>query len=257
VGTTTMNLTINNSTFTNLNAASIDIVQGGTANVTFNVTNNALSGNSQGNLINIYRAGSSLAGYLLKGKVLNNTIGDPNNAATIGSLAGSGIAVSSLGQGTTTVKVDGNNVSHVTQHGIYVGLQENNSGTNTVNATVTNNQVSNYNLATVGFHGIMVQSGTTGAPGPDDRGSLCAAISGNTSVDGPNAPASNHAIRVRQRYLTTFLLPGYAGVNNDDTAVANFIKNNNSVTGYTVSATDNVAGGGGGFVAGSACPQPQ
>jgi hypothetical protein len=249
VGSSAMNITINNSTFTSLNAASIDIAQGGSANVTFNVTSNTLTGNTQGNLINIYRAGSSIPASTLKGKILNNTLGDPNNSSVVGSAAGSGIAVSSLGSGTTTVQVDNNRVSRVTQHGIYVSLQENSSGFNTVNATVSNNRISNYNSAEAGFHGIMVQSGTTGAPpdGTDDKGTICAAISGNTSIDGPDTPYSNHAIRVRQRYLTAFRMPGYTGANNDDTAVVNFIKGNNTVTGYTVSATNNVAGGGGGF----------
>jgi uncharacterized repeat protein (TIGR01451 family) len=258
VGTTAMNITINNSTFTSLNAASIDIIQGGSANVFFNVTNNTLTGNTQGNLINIFRAGSSSSTSTLKGKILSNTLGNPGNSSVVGSAAGSGIAVSSLGSGTTTVQVDNNSVSHVTQHGIYVSLQENNGVTNSVNATLTNNRISNYNFATVGFHGIMVQSGTTGA----DTGTLCASITGNTSVNGPNfglgypEEDSNHAMRVRQRYLTTFRMPGYPGANNDNAAAVSFIRGNNTATTDWVSATNNVAGGGGGFLYTSSCPLP-
>ncbi len=65
----------------------------------------------------------------------------------------------------------------------------------------------------------------------------------------------NVDVRLRQRQNTTIRLPGYAGANNDNTAVQNFVAANNSA-GTSVLAQNNVgSGGGGGFTgAGTTCP---
>jgi hypothetical protein len=62
-------------------------------------------------------------------------------------------------------------------------------------------------------------------------------------------------IRLRQRFLTTFRLPGYGGGQADTAAVVAFVQNNN--TGVeTGSAIANFPAGGSGFVGGAACAQP-
>jgi hypothetical protein len=79
----------------------------------------------------------------------------------------------------------------------------------------------------------------------------CLAVTGNTVINGGLATAD---VRLRQRFNTRVSLPGYAGANNDTTAVNAFVSGNNG--GAEVTSVHNVGGGGLGFVGGAACPTP-
>jgi hypothetical protein len=177
------------------------------------------------------------------GTVSNNIIGTAGDVDS-GSESGTGISVISNGAGLTTVAVTGNQVfQYANPYGILVNNKE---GSTSMNATVTGNTVAN--PGTFAINGIRVDAGATAG----DSGTLCAAVSGN-SVAG-SGPGADTDIRLRQRFNTTIRLPGYAGANNDTTAVNTFVAGNNA--GADVSSAHNVGGGGGGFVGGAACPTP-
>ena len=81
---------------------------------------------------------------------------------------------------------------------------------------------------------------------PASAGALANSITGS----GANAGTD---FRLRQRQSTTVRLPGYAGANNDNTAVVTFVQGNNG--GASGLASNTVGSGGGGFVGGGGtCP---
>jgi hypothetical protein len=152
--------------------------------------------------------------------------------------------VISNGAGVTTVSVTGNQVyQYANPYGILINMKEGASGG--MNATVTGNTVAN--PGSFAINGIRVDAGATAG----DSGTLCAAVTGNT-VAG-SGPGADTDIRLRQRFGTTIRLPGYAGANNDSSAVNSFVVGNNA--GSDVSSAHNV-GVGGGFVGGAACSTP-
>ena len=100
-----------------------------------------------------------------------------------------------------------------------------------------------------------------------DNSILCADIGGGTaalrntvthSLGGSLGAGGD--LRVRQRFITTVRLPGYGGANNDDAAVVTYLTGRNTLVNVPqATATNNVAGGGSGFVntvSGSPCTQP-
>jgi len=97
---------------------------------------------------------------------------------------------------------------------------------------------------TLGLNGIRFDAGATAGP-PNDDGVLCAGVTGNDVTGTGVAGAAD--IRLRQRFGTTIRVPGYTGANNNDAAVESFVQANNTGS-PVVDATNNVAGGGGGFL---------
>jgi hypothetical protein len=159
-------------------------------------------------------------------------------------LQGDGINVVSNGAGISTVRISGNLIR---QYSNLAGIDlAQRSGNGSLFATITGNTVSD--PGTFASNGILVQAGAGGT----DNGTVCANVTGN-SITGSGAGGGTD-FRFRQRILTTFRVPGYAGANNDNAAVVAFVSGNNG--GASGSATNNVAGGGAGFVGGSACPLP-
>jgi hypothetical protein len=114
-------------------------------------------------------------------------------------------------------------------------------GSNTLNATITNNVVTLTDPLSA--DGIRVDAGSISS----DTTTICADITGNTST----TIAGVFGIRVRQRFVgTTFRLEDYAGSATDDAAVASFLSANNN--GATTSADH----GGAGFLTIADCPTP-
>ena len=272
-GAANMTVSVTGSTFTNNRGdhfqAATTTTATGNVNVTF--SNNTLTG-AAGNLgagVTISTAGSSVTNYTisnnniqnavssaitvnlvsstsaarLAGTISTNTIGTPTLTDS-GSLQGDGINVVSNGAGISTVRISGNLIR---QYSNLAGIDlAQRSGNGSLFATITGNTVSD--PGTFASNGILVQAGAGGT----DSGTVCANVTGN-SITGSGASGGTD-FRFRQRILTTFRVPGYAGANNDNAAVVAFVSGNNG--GASGSATNNVAGGGAGFVGGSACPLP-
>jgi len=187
----------------------------------------------------------------MTGTISGNTIGT-SGTATSGSESSNTVTISARGLGTATIAVTDNQIFEWgNQHAISLLTAE---GSGTLNATVTGNTAHATQPNALLINGIRVDAGATAT----DASLLCAVITGN-DVTGEGANA-NDDIRLRQRFGTTIRLPGYAGANNDTAAVNAFVAANNDPPGATpaptVSSAQNVAGGGGGFVGGSACPLP-
>ncbi len=240
---------LNNTVGTNLGAG-LTLNPGGTANVTFNISNNGTAVDPfSGAFVSAITINSS-NDSTMSGTINNNVIGA---AAVVdsGSFSGDGITVFANNTSDITVAITNNQINQYSNlAGINIHVRDGASGT--INATITGNTISN--PGTFASHGIFAQAGSV----TGDNGSLCLDIGGAgalaNTIGGSGANGGTD-FRVRQRILTTVRLPGYGGANNDDAAVVVFIqgRNNGAETG---SATNNVAGGGGGFVGGAACTQP-
>lgn len=185
------------------------------------------------------------------GRIANNVIGVAG-VANSGSAQGSGISLISVGGGSHTVAVTGNQVRQYNNSGILLQVGDAASGgTGALNATVSSNVVTQPGTVVAVKNGIHLNAGTSAG----DAHPVCLDLSGNTLTGSGSGGASGTDVRLRQRFLTTVRLPGYAGANDDNAAVVAFVQASNagSPTGL---AQNTVATGGGGFVGGAACPQP-
>ncbi|HEY2322159.1 MAG TPA: tandem-95 repeat protein [Thermoanaerobaculia bacterium] len=279
----TMNVTIQNSTFTGAagdifqmdlhgtvasdlvftgNAVSNNhpaIVSGGggvtldtggpSDNVTFtyNISSNTFSGAS-GTALGIVK-GSGTGTF--SGTINGNTIG-VSGVPNSGSQAGSAIFVSLIGGGSTTAHITNNQIFQYNNFGIALQIGSNSSGgIGGMNATITGNTIAQPGTSGFSMNGINLNAGTSSG----DANFICASIGGagalGNSITGSGANGGQD-FRLRQRNATTVRLPGYAGANNDTAAVVTFVQSQNGGS-PTGSATVAVPPGGG-FVGGAACP---
>jgi hypothetical protein len=189
------------------------------------------------------------------GQITNNTIGVAS-VANSGSAQGSGIVADVLGGGTHTVTISGNQVVQWTNYGILLaaGSTLAGGGQGRLVATVQGNTVSTPSPASAAAlfptSGFRLNSGTT----TGDNHNVCLTLGGAGALANALTGAGTNGgadVRLFQRFLTTVALTGYAGANNDNTAVSNFVKANNGGT-PTVVASNTVSTGGGGYV--GVCP---
>jgi hypothetical protein len=197
------------------------------------------------------------------GTFANNTIGVAG-VANSGSAEGSALKLQTVGQGTMTWNVTGNQIHGYNNNGIEVeagGGATAQSGA--LNTTITGNTIdqpgNTAGTATIPKNGIHLNIGTV----PGDTYQACAAIGGagglanslaNSGADGVPALGGGQDVRLRQRQSTTVRLPGYAGAPTDTTAVQNFVAANNPAGGPSVIASVNAPPGGGFTGAGVSCP---
>lgn len=197
-------------------------------------------------------------GSHMQGTIENNQIGQ-SGVDNSGSAVGSGIFASHHGPGVTTHRVQNNSIRQVSGQTagfirFIVGDAAGFGGSGTINATVTGNDIQETGggAAVTAHMGIMFSHGVT--TGDADVG--CYQVSGNTIS---NATTQTDRIRMNERFLGVARWPGYTGANNDNVAVAAFIKANNPAVD-AVLVSNNVTAGGGGHTdtipAGSACAQP-
>jgi VCBS repeat-containing protein len=224
---------------------------------TYDILNNGtvgspLVGNNSGGAIHVNK-GSGTGAF--SGTISGNVIGNPAVNGS-GSLNASGIDVEAHGAGGSHTTVISNNlVRQFHNDGILILAGE---GSAALNATVTGNTVSNPDASIASLHGIHFNIGTL----PTDNMTACLDVKNNTltnaGADGTGGTPANGGVdlRIRQRQLTTVRLPGYAGANNDNAAVQNFLSVTNSNALTTIAASNTVAGGGGGYIGGAACAQP-
>jgi hypothetical protein len=289
-GTATIKVTVNNSTFTSARGDLLQYVDngsgsgqdlvitnsnfsnnhpaiatgGGGLTITSGTNNNlplTITGNTFRNavgpaLLVVKPTGTGT----LSGTISNNTIG-LSGVANTGSAEGSALKVQSVGQGAVTVAITNNTIQQYNNFGIEVlagGGAVAQSGT--INATITGNTVrqpgTTAGTAGIPKNGVHLNIGTV----PGDTFAACAAITGNTlfgsGADAVPPVGADYDFRLRQRQATTIRLPGYAGANNDNTAVTNFVAANNPLTGTPTGLVANTVPTGGGYVGGAACPTP-
>ncbi|HET6230563.1 MAG TPA: Ig-like domain-containing protein [Longimicrobiaceae bacterium] len=185
------------------------------------------------------------------GTISGNTVGVAG-LANSGSAQGSGLSLASVGGGVHTVLVANNQIRQYNNQGVLVQIGDAASGGNgTLNATLAGNTIAEPGSAPTIKNGVNLNAGTS----TGDQHGVCLAMSGNTLTGSGSGGAAGTDFRLRQRFLTTVVLPGYAGANNDNAAVVAFEQANNPGA-PTGSAANAVSTGGGGFVGGAACPQP-
>ena len=224
-------------TFQNNNVGA-NIAHNGAGSLAFDVFNSSFSAPTLAGAASPINLNKATAGTgTMSGTVSGNTITNANSAS------GPGIRVNGNGVGgTLTTLIQSNNISQVANRGIEVIARD---GSNTLNATITNNVVTLTDPLSA--DGIRVDAGTIST----DTTTICADITGNTST----TVAGVFGVRVRQRFGppdpgTTFRLEDYAGLPTDDAAVAAFLSANNN--GATTSADH----GGAGFGTIVDCPTP-
>ena len=216
--------------------------------MTYDISNNTITGAIL-SAINV-DLGTSAASSSMSGTVTNNIIGGATTLS--GSAQAAGIAIDAHGNGTHSVRVQGNTIQHVYDRGIAVLATD---GSGVANLNIFGNTVSAVEGA-FGQQGLYIQAGAANPNvfGVNDSHTVCAAIGGAGSNKNTltHAPADIDDFRIRQRFGTTIRLPGYAGGTTDTAAVKAFILGNNTAATGSA-ATD---GAGGGYVGGAACSTP-
>ena len=285
-GTTNATVSVTGSTFTNNNGLSFDFVTdsaaSGTNSVTFsdNTISSNIANNGAGVQIapegttttaitvdgnNIQGVGDDAIGIddgvitqtsdaTLTGTVSGNTVGSPTVAGS-GSSGGNDIGIYAEGTGTETLEITSNKLyQYANTAGIYAINRE---GHPTTNLTITGNTIAD--PVSTALWGLEIQAGAESSP-TVDSGKVCAAITGNSMTGSAPTPANGGLsdFELDQMFGTTIELPGYTGANNNDDAVVSFVQGQNTPSGGTApsgTVTNNVSGGGGGFINGS-CPTP-
>ncbi len=261
-GTSSGSLTLSGSTFNDTHPA---IATGGggvsintSASTTFAIEFNTFRGAVGPGVLIVKLLGSSTQA----GTFQNNAIG-VSGVANSGSAEGSALKLQNVGGGTDSWTVSNNQIYGYNNFGIEVeagGGASAQSGA--INTTITGNTIAEpgntVGTLAIPKNGVHLNIGTV----PGDTFQACANISGNTldqsGADGVPPTGQVNDVRLRQRQGTTIRLPGYAGPNNDNTAVQTYVDSLNAGT-VTVLAQNTVGGippnNGGGFVGGAAaCP---
>ncbi|HEX8723304.1 MAG TPA: hypothetical protein VF736_21985 [Pyrinomonadaceae bacterium] len=199
------------------------------------------------------------------GKIRNNTFG-VSGVAGSASVDASAVEIRTVGRAAQTVLIDSNQIFEYGGNGVLVQAGNISAGGTTgtvgdINATVTNNTVSTANDAGSTQNGIHANLGTNASPSPDTT-FMCVNIQNNNapnssddlSIVTPGTLNGNDYL-VRQRQATTMRLPGYGGSTTDTAAVETYIKGRN-VNGASSTVAVATPSGGGGYVGGAACVQP-
>lgn len=204
-------------------------------------------------LLIVFQTGNGSA----TGKIRNNVFG----VAAIdqsGAREASDIEIRTVGRAAQTTVIDSNQTYQYGNNGIYIQMGDmsvvGTGGTvGALNATISNNIVSNFSSNPATRAGIHVNLGTT----TNDSYQACVDIFNNNAPNsGSTDTSAGSDFIVRQRQLTTMRLPNYGGTSSDVAAVAAYIKarNTNGASSSVFAATPS---GGGGYTGGAgSCTQP-
>ncbi|HEY2090521.1 MAG TPA: putative Ig domain-containing protein [Thermoanaerobaculia bacterium] len=226
-----------------------------TGNLTYNIQNNTIHSGAQtitGGDITVAHFGTGT----FSGTIDSNIIGS-SGVSNSGSAQGNGITVDHYGGGTDTVHVTSNTVRRYNGSGINIDVGDAEyGGQGTVNLTVTGNTVAEPEAANA-LHGMYLNWGLESTP-VNDAMSICATIGGagalkNTLTGSGVAANGGLDLYSHQRFHVTTRYPGYAGANNDNTAVGTFLSGQNTMSA-NFAVSNNVSAGGGGYVGGAPCP---
>ncbi len=216
------------------------------ADLTFNITNNATITGHSSNAIQLLAASTGTGSSQINGTISGNTIG--NGTAGSGSDFMYGIALDLRGSQDAVIKVNNNTARNTELNGIWVAAAE---PCGTINGkldlTLTNNSVTDIDntagIPTV--YGVLVES--------DQNAVVCLDIAGNNST---GVGGAEH-FRVRQRDTSVFKMERLTlGLITNSATVETFVAGQNDV-GSSADAT--LVGGLYGFtgVADGTCREPQ
>jgi hypothetical protein len=220
-----------------------------TGTSTFNISNNVITGAVPAPItVNVVSTTSTASG-LLSGTISGNQLGQAGSANS-GSSTSDGMSVIVNGAATINATITNNQIRQFNNIGMQFIKRD---GAGNMNLTVTGNTVAEP-VSPNALQGILVTSGATSGP-PADSGTVCADIGGAglaNTVTGPNF--GGDLIRVRQRFSTFVRLPGYGGGAADTAAVATYLIGRNTITNEApnakASATTQAPGS---FLGGAAC----
>jgi uncharacterized repeat protein (TIGR01451 family) len=264
-GTSVTDFVFTNNTMTNNHSNQVSgsmgvtLSSGGSAGSfsptnTFNISNNRINNNSPNNAsgvaISVGKGGISATGSFT-GTISNNVIGTAG-VANSGSAQGSGIVVDIVGGGSMNATITNNTIRQFSNNGILVqsGGTTAGGGQGYLTAVIQGNTIaepSPLSQASVfPTNGIRAVLGTN----LGDTSKNCITIGGSTAAqkNTVNGTGTNGAqdLRLFQRFTTILGVPGYAGVNNDNTAMQNFLISQN-LTNPTALASNNTGAGGPGY----------
>ncbi len=217
--------------------------------IRYDISSNNLTGTVQGGAIHVTAGGPGTGTYT--GQITNNIIGAAGVNGS-GASQSDGIIVEQNGSGAHTVAITGNNVRQYFQVGIHTNVTT--PGTNgTMDATITNNTVTEHATTASTQPGAFLNSGNTSGP-PPSANAVCYDLRNNTlGGAGTNNGLGSDDFRVRQRFSTTVRLPGASAANLASTAtILAFLQAQN--TGVETGSVTNQAPGS--FVGGAACASP-
>lgn len=292
----TMNVTVQNGTFTSARGDLIQVNNNSNGSFSLAFTGNTLSNNhggiaTGGGGVSLFAGATSTDTFVVQNNTFRDAVGPavlivkPTGVGSLdltfqgntigqaatpnsGSLEGSALKIQSVGQGAIDALISGNTIRWYNNFGIELltgGGATAQSGA--LNATITGNLITqpgtNPATASIAKNGIHLNAGTV----PGDTYQICldaggtGALQNSVSTAGApsDIPAGGEDIRLRQRQATTVQLRGYAGANNDNTAVQSYLIARNSGDGAPSAIASNTVPTGGGFVntpGGAACPLP-
>ncbi len=211
-------LTVNNNLFNNVGVDIAGAHQGLSKTVAMNFSGNTtkqtlVPGSSTS--IGAITGGVSNALTLVNATLASNFVG---NAAVpdSGSDLGVGLGTEARGAGTINVRMHGNTVREIKQtSGVYAS---GNSGSGTLNLTMTANDVQTANDA-LGYVGIELVSGGAGG---SDATNICANFSGgNTAfIGGPTTSGATSLVLAAASEMNLF---NYFGTTNNTSQIATFL----------------------------------
>jgi hypothetical protein len=257
VGTSTMNVTVQNSSFTSSRGDLFQMTADGSGGgdldfISNTLTNNhpligtggggvSLFGGAAGGTFDINMSGTntfrdavghaillvkSQGGGSMTGTIDGITVGQDTLGDNSGSLEGNAIKLQHAGGGgTASVDITNSTFREFNNFGIELQSGAGIASSGTLSTNVTGNTVTDpgSNPLVSGFQGVALNSGVT----PGDTFTSCLHLRSNAVVGAgsPDLPADD--IRVRARQSTTVTLPGYAGGLTDTAAIAAFLANQN------------------------------
>jgi VCBS repeat-containing protein len=177
------------------------------------------------------------------GTIDHNTIGVSGNSTSSGA---GGIGSILVGGGRITTNIT-NNAIHGAINGISVGANSSvaGGGQGTYDAEIQGNTIDTPNVGAGNVtNGLLAQFGSVATDNPKACLTLgaSAAASKNSLDGGRNGGAD---LRLRVRFGTLIGILGYAGANNDDTAMTNFLSGQNTIGTGGVVVTNNASTGSG------------
>jgi uncharacterized protein YodC (DUF2158 family) len=240
-------LTIGSSTF-DQNGHDVNLThQGLSKTVTFNIHDNSMRQTVGGKNTSISATlgGVSNASTLFRGHVTSNIVGN-QGVTDSGSALGQGITLTASGAGTLTATVDSNKVRQIHQDDALFVIA--NGTSSTLNATITNNDLSVSTTSGSGLFGIDLSAA---GPGGSDTPSICAHLFSNVAAIGDPTLWGIQAQTVSGN--PTIQLEGYGGAANNTSQINSFL----NTTATTVSPpAQSFVFAGTIKAASAACPTP-
>jgi uncharacterized repeat protein (TIGR01451 family) len=243
----TQNITVTNngatrSLFQNNNIG-IDLGTDNDADMIFQI-NNTNFFNQSAQAINLLTATTATANSQTNGAISGNTIG--NSSVDSGSDTAEGIRGSLRSNGSESILITGNTITHTDRQGINIeSLSGNGNGSLIITLNNVGQPDNNESFPVASVNGMFFSS--------RNARQTCLNIDDNNSA---NKGAGSFGYQVRQANTAVFRLEGYAGASNNASQVATFIaaRNTTGTAGVQTTATGTIVNYTGGICGGPTFP---